>query len=125
MPPSPATSLTPSIRGRADGIITTRTPRGAAKRVLRGAASRSLTITIYTDPNCTGTPLTTGSGDELDGAGIQVTVAPDSTTTFFATATDGALNVSPCSNPGLTYQQVTTGPAPPTPVLGQPRLSRQ
>ncbi len=39
VPPSPATSLTPSIRGRADGIITTRTPRGAAKRVLRGAAS--------------------------------------------------------------------------------------
>jgi hypothetical protein len=120
IPPSPATSLTPAIRGRADGIITTRTPRGAAKRVLRGGASGSLTITIYTDSNCTGTPLATGSGDELEGAGIQVTVAPDSTTTFYATATDGALSVSPCSNPGLVYQQVTTGPGPPTPSSVSP-----
>ena len=49
-----------------------------------------------------------------------MTVAPDSTTTFYATATDGASNVSPCSNPGLTYQQVTTGPGPPSPASVTP-----
>jgi hypothetical protein len=120
VPPSPATSLTPSIRGRADGIITTRTPRGAARPVLRGGASSSLTISIYTDANCTGTPVAAGTGDQLEGAGIAVVVAPDSTTIFYATATDGALSVSPCSNPGLTYQQVTSGPGPPTPTSVSP-----
>jgi hypothetical protein len=102
------------IKGRSDGIITTRTPRGAARRLLRGGASSSLLISIYTDSNCSGSPVAAGTGDELEGAGIQVTVAPDSITTFYATATDGAFNTSPCSNPGLTYQQVTTGPGPPT-----------
>ena len=114
VPPSPSTSLTPSIRGRTDGIITTRTPRRLAGGIIRTGASSSLTITIYTDPNCAGPAVASGPGDELEAAGIPVTVLPDSTTTFYATATDGAFNVSPCSNPGLTYQQVTTGPGPPS-----------
>ncbi len=118
VPPSPATSLTPAIKGRADGIITTRTPRGA-KRVLRGSSS-SLLISIYTNPNCTGTPVAAGTGDELEGSGIAAVVAPDSITTFYATATDGAFNTSPCSSPGLAYQQVTTGPGPPTPSSVSP-----
>ncbi|MGZ8665786.1 MAG: hypothetical protein ACXWZM_01600 [Solirubrobacterales bacterium] len=114
IPPSPATSLTPAIKGRADGIITTRRPRPAARKVLRGGASSSLLISIYTNPNCSGTPVAAGTGDELEGSGITAVVLPDSTTIFYATATDGAFNTSPCSNPGLTYQQVTTGPGPPT-----------
>jgi hypothetical protein len=118
IPPSPATSLTPAIKGRADGIITTRRPRGA-KRVLRGSSS-SLVISIYTNSNCSGTPVAAGTGDELEGAGITVVVAPDSITTFFATATDGTFATSPCSNPGLSYQQVTTGPGPPTPATVSP-----
>ncbi len=119
VPPSPSTSLTPLIRGRADGIITTRRGRPFEGRIApRG--SGPVTITIYADPNCSGASLATGSGDELEAGGIPVTVAPDSTTTFYANATDGASNVSPCSNPGLTYQQVTTGPGPPSPASVSP-----
>ena len=120
VPPSPSTSLTPLIRGRADGIITTRS-RGAVRGPDRSQALRSLTITIYADPNCTGTVLAQPARvTSSKQAGIPVTVAPDSTTTFYATATDGALHVSPCSNPGLTYQQVTTGPGPPSPASVSP-----
>jgi hypothetical protein len=117
-PPSPATSTTPFIQGRADGIVTARpNPRGRV--VFRGSTS-TVTISIYTNPGCSGVPVATGSGDELEGTGIQVTVGPDSTTTFYADATDAASSTSPCSSPGLTYQQVTSGPAPPVPASVSP-----
>ncbi len=120
VPPSPSTSLTPLIQGVADGIITRRVPRsGVAGRIITRGSS-TVTISIYTNPNCTGTPVAAGTGVELEGAGIGVTVAPDSITTFYADATDSSLSTSPCSNPGLIYQQVTSGPGPPTPASVSP-----
>jgi len=44
--------------------------------------------------------------------GITVSVSDDSTTTFYATATDAAWNVSDCSTSSITYVEQTTPPAP-------------
>ncbi len=114
-PASPNVSTTPRIFGSADGVITSvgARPRWAADPVAQ-ANNPTFTITIYTDPNCTGPVAATGTSAELEGAGIQVTVAPDSTTTFYATQTDPSDpgNPSLCSTPGLTYTQATP-PNPP------------
>jgi hypothetical protein len=83
-PPSPNPSTEPRIHGEADV---------------------GTSIKIYATPDCSGAPIATGSGTELEEAGIVVKVAPGSTASFHATAT--LLNdTSACSVAGLTYQQV-------------------
>jgi hypothetical protein len=113
VPASPGASLTPRVRGDADGIVTSVVhTRGL------GPVGRDLepgtTITIYTDENCIGPVAATGTPGELEGSGILVSepVLPDSKTTFYAAATD-SVSTSGCSN-GVTYQQVTTPPPAPT-----------
>jgi len=108
-PTSPGTSLEPRIVGNADGVITTVVKTRA---ILPRATEPGNTITIYTDPSCTGPSAATGTAAELESPGITVTVAPDSETTFYANET-GLGGASTCSN-GITYKQVTTAPAPPT-----------
>lgn len=112
-PTSPGASTTPRIRGGADGVITSAV-RPQADGPIASALEPGNTITIYTVPTCTGSVAATGTAEELEGAGIPVTVPADSETTFYATQT--AFGVpSGCSN-GITYQQVTTPPA--APVFG-------
>ncbi|MFN8161226.1 MAG: hypothetical protein U0R52_09335 [Solirubrobacterales bacterium] len=129
-PASPGTSLTPHIVGRADGIVTAKAKRagrpnprraGRRDRLTLAGGSSSLVIDLFTNSDCTGPPVASGTPGELEGPGIAVTVAPDSITTFFASATDGT-GTSGCSNPGLVYQQVTTGPSAPS-VSGVSPLS--
>ncbi len=109
-PKSPGTSLTPRIFGDPNDGIATRLGRTApVARVAR--AGPGVTITLYTDPSCSGPVAATGTGSNLL-AGMLVSVAPDSTTTFYATSTDSSNAVSACST-GLDYQQVSTGPGPP------------
>src|SRR3954447_18892232 len=74
-PPSPGTSLTPLVQGTVDGGITRR-----AVGIDRAAGTDAVSvfvINIYTNPTCSGAPAATGSGDELEGPGIAVTVLPD------------------------------------------------
>ncbi len=78
---------------------------------LIGTATASSTVNIYTQPGCAGSIAATGTGADLAGAGIPVTVADNSTTSFYAQAT-GVGGTSNCSA-ALTYSEVT--PAPPTP----------
>jgi hypothetical protein len=116
-PASPGTSSEPLIRGNADGVITARyegpAPFFDANEALSPTATEpGATITIYTALGCTGPVAATGTAADLEGAGIPVTVAPDSETTFYANQT-GAGETSSCSN-GIVYQQVTSAPAPPT-----------
>lgn len=89
LPASPSTSTTPSIAGQADP---------------------ETSIKLYREANCTGAVAKTGTAAELSGAGIQVTVAGGSTTTFWATATDIHGDTSACSNP-ISYTH--ENPAPP------------
>jgi hypothetical protein len=92
-PPSPANSTTPSIQGQSD-------PNTLVK--------------LYSSANCSGAPVGSGTDLELGGAGIQVTVPSDSTTTFYATATDSQGDTSACSTSNVTYQQVVNPPSAPT-----------
>jgi hypothetical protein len=112
-PGSPSTAITPRVRGDSDGAIAGAVGSALARSAgpITMGSDPSNPITLYTDSNCTGKVAAKGTAGELDGAGIPVTVAPDSETTFYATQTDTE-GTSGCSN-GVTYQQVTTPPNPP------------
>ena len=92
-PASPANDLTPEIRG---------------------SAADGTTVRLYANAACTGGPAATGTTAAFASPGLTVTVAPDSTTTFYATATDAAGNVSSCSTSSLTYVQDSSLPVAPT-----------
>lgn len=82
-PPSPSSVPTPSIYGTAD----------------EGAA-----VSLYTASDCTGTEA--ASGTSSGAFAVSVTVTADSTTTFYAAASDAAGNRSACSA-GFTYVHVS------------------
>ena len=65
---------------------------------------------LYTTADCSGSPAATGTAAAFASPGLQVTVAPDSTTTFRAPATDAAGNPSACSTSSLTYVNDSTAP---------------
>jgi Bacterial Ig-like domain len=68
------------------------------------------TVSLYTDDTCT-TLAGTGSATTFNSPGIQVTVPPNQSTTFWATATDVANNTSTCSSTSTTYVEDSISPA--------------
>jgi hypothetical protein len=80
---------------------------------LIGSTDGESTVNIYATSNCTGTPLGSGSAATFAGAGIQVPVADNSTTTFFAQAAWGGFS-SPCSASSVAFQEVTPPADPPS-----------
>jgi subtilisin-like proprotein convertase family protein len=80
---------------------------------IKGSAEAGSAVTLFTTSDCSGTPAASGSGADLAGSGIAVSVADNSTADFRALATDAAGNASPCSAP-ISYSEVT--------VLAQPDL---
>jgi hypothetical protein len=68
------------------------------------------TVSLYTDDTCT-TLAGTGSATTFNSPGIQVTVPPNQSTTFWATATDVANNTSTCSSTSATYVEDSIPPA--------------
>jgi Tol biopolymer transport system component len=96
-PASPAASTTPALLGEA--------PAGTS-------------IKIYATEECEGAPVATGTAAELKAPGITVSVAPGSTTSFRATATDGLGDTSACSG-AVTYRQENPPPPPPPPPPGE------
>ncbi len=80
---------------------------------LKGSAEAGSTVRIYSDATCT-TLAASGPASQFIEPGILTPVASNSTTTFHATATDAAGNVSACSPGSLTYVEDSTGPAEPT-----------
>jgi len=73
---------------------------------LIGIAEAGSTVRLYDNVTCTGSPRATGSAAAFASPGLQVTVAAGSSTTFSATATDAAGNVSACSVSKATYVNV-------------------
>ena len=76
---------------------------------VRGTAEALSTVRLYTNAACMAPSVVSGSVATFASAGLPVTVASDSSTTFYATATDSAGNVSDCSS-GLTYVEDSTPP---------------
>lgn len=77
-----------------------------------GIAEPGSTVKLYTDAACTpANEVASGSAATFASPGIGVTVDSGSTTTFHATATDGANNISNCSSSSVTYVEDETPPA--------------
>lgn len=70
-------------------------------------------VSVYADSACTGLQVLDAPAAELNGAGIALTVADDTTTVFRVLAYDALGNVSTCSN-ALAYTEDSTAPAAPT-----------
>jgi len=80
---------------------------------ISGTAEAGTTVRLHQTSDCSGSPV--GSGPATDGVfTIEVAVAPNSTTTFYASSIDAAQNVSPCSAQGLVYVHDSLVPATPT-----------
>jgi hypothetical protein len=75
---------------------------------ISGSAEAGSQVRLFDNGSCSGSPVLTGSSGEL-AAGMAVSVADDSTTTFAATAVDSAGNSSPCSS-GVDYVEDSTDP---------------
>ncbi|MCA1571289.1 MAG: hypothetical protein LC798_13415, partial [Chloroflexi bacterium] len=87
-------------------------PAGDNTPQLRGNAATGSTVRIYANPTCTGDPAGQGSAATFASTGIAVSVADNTTTTFYATATN-ATGTSPCSQISLTYVEDSAAPAVP------------
>jgi Ca2+-binding RTX toxin-like protein len=85
---------------------------------IKGTAAAGSTVRIYTNAVCT-TLATSGSATSFASPGLPVTVASNSTTTFYATATDSVGNESACSA-AFTYVEDSIPPAQPTPTSTAP-----
>jgi uncharacterized delta-60 repeat protein len=94
-PASPSSSLTPKIQGSVSGADT---------------------VWLFTNDQCTGPPVATGTQAEFNGAGIPVSVGPGTQTAFWAQAFNGVFP-SDCSTANLgtsniVYSVVPTAPVP-------------
>ena len=83
--------------------------------LLLGTAEAGAEVTLYATEDCSGDPVANvdASGNGLFT--VTVNVAANTATTFHATATDAAGNVSACSADGFTY--IHDNEPPPPPVL--------
>jgi hypothetical protein len=84
---------------------------------ITGSAEAFSTVRLFADPSCASAPAGQGTASEFASPGLQVAVAAGTATTFHATATDRAGNVSPCSVTSISYT-ATTAAGGGTPVGG-------
>src|SRR5207302_724820 len=88
-------------------------PANAYSPLVSGTAGGGSTVKLYTNSSCTSAVAASGSAATFSAPGLAPSVPDDSTTTFYATATDTAGNVSGCST-GITYVEDSTPPAAPS-----------
>jgi len=99
----------------AKPVLTSTNPTSPGRSTtptIGGTAEASATVRLYTNAACT---ASVGSATNAAGDGtfaISATVGNNATTVFYATATDAAGNISPCSD-GLSYVSDNTAPAAP------------
>jgi hypothetical protein len=97
-------------------------PNSSGTPRIRGTAEAGSTVRVYSGPDCTGTPVSTGDAAELGSPGIRVDVGEGVTAAFSATATDAAGNTSACSAP-ISYTRPPHGDPPRSPACIVPRLA--
>lgn len=74
--------------------------------LVKGSADTGATVRLYTNATCTSPVAASGSAAQFSFPGLAVSVADNTTTTFWATATDGT-GTSSCSTTSVTYQEVS------------------
>ena len=98
------------------------TPAGPANDnspKISGSAEAGSTVKLYTTTDCSGAVAASGTAAAFGSPGFAVAVSDDSTTTFKATSTDAAGNVSSCWT-GVTYVEDSTAPAAPASLDSTP-----
>src|SRR5207247_7836263 len=86
---------------------------------LAGRAEAGSTLTLHATPPCSSAVAATGGAAAFSSPGLTVSVADNSSTTFYATATDTAGNVSACSS-GVAYVEDSTPPTAPSSLSVSP-----
>jgi hypothetical protein len=79
---------------------------------LRGTAEQNATVDVFVGDACAGPPITTDAAAAFAEPGLVVPVGQGRTTSFTATATDVAGNVSGCASP-LLFEEIALGEAEP------------
>ena len=87
---------------------------------VKGTAAVGSTVKLYTNSSCTSVVAVSGSAAAFASPGLQVSVANDSSTSFYATGTDSAGNSSACSSSSITYVEGSTPPPADTDGDGVP-----
>jgi hypothetical protein len=86
-----------------------------------GTAASGTTVKLYTDASCRGSVAASGTAAAFATWGLQVDVADNTTTTFYATATDNLEVASDCST-GISYTERTVAAAIPAGLASLPVL---
>ena len=87
---------------------------------ITGTAEALSTVSLYATAACTGGTVATGTAALFAGAGLNPTdIADNSTTSYSATATDAAGNVSACSS-AISYVEDSIAPVAPTGLASVP-----
>ena len=106
----------PALAGASPG-----SPSNVNVRTISGSAEAGSYVRLYGAAGCIGPVLAEGSAAQL-AAGIALTVADNSTTMLYATATDIAGNLSACSASPLTVVEDSAAPAAPA-ISGPARVT--
>ncbi|HVQ58681.1 MAG TPA: glycosyl hydrolase [Solirubrobacterales bacterium] len=80
---------------------------------LIGSATAGSTVQLFTNSSCSGSAVASGSAAAFGSTGIASSVANNSTTTFYAKATNGT-GSSPCSTTSVIYVEDSIAPSTPT-----------
>nr|MDQ3822747.1 Ig-like domain repeat protein [Actinomycetota bacterium] len=75
-----------------------------------GTADAGTTVRLFATSDCSGAAAATGTDAGFASPGLMVSVSDDTSTTFKATATDAAGNVSACSAASVTFVEDSTAP---------------
>ncbi len=108
----PASSTTPRVFG-GDEVIEVRVPFSDS-RFGAAAFDPSYEVEIYADEDCSGAALAELTAEELKSQGVEIEVAPDTVTTFYAKQVDPDFPGEPseCSQEGLSYWHSSTAVPP-------------
>jgi hypothetical protein len=110
-PTKTANSTTPRVFGGEEEIIKSVVRFAPGRPIAATGGNPSNIVSIFTNDSCEqGTAVATGPLSEFETGGIEVEVAPDSETTFYANQAELSEpeNVSPCSQQGITYYESST-----------------
>lgn len=103
------------------GLAFDRTSPSSGQTVgVYGQAEAGSTVSLYASPDCSGTPVRTGTALHF-GSGFVINALPaDGTTSFSADARDNVGNKSPCSAEAVTFVTDNTAPDAPSELSTDP-----
>jgi hypothetical protein len=115
---APAGSTTPLVFGGEEGVIiaVVRFAAFSGKPAISAIKHPNNDVGIYANNSCTGTPVGTGTIEELEETGIQVAVPENAETTLYAKQSDpnGIDQASTCPSVGLDYWEGSVPATPPS-----------